>query len=130
VIRAHKQPLLIAVREEDFAKVARSLMFGLAAWCRGDFAALVEHAPIVAAPSGLRRLMARLGAAVLLATAAIVLPLVPPLDLAEQAASGVRASLLITAVIALATGAVQAPEYIRSVVDRAIVPSTPPTSSG
>lgn len=122
VIRAHKPVLATALSARDYDAVARSLTAGLGAWARGDLAAMTRNALDVAPPGRLRQVFVRLWPAILLAAAGIVLPLVPPLDGSAAAAASARTSLLIGAVLALATGAVQAREYVMDVVNRTVLP--------
>jgi hypothetical protein len=118
VIRAHKAPLARAVGAEDFAAVARSLTGGLAAWSREDFASMVGGAPATTPPGRSRAVVARLLPAVTMAVLAVVLPLLPPLNATAQAASSARVSLLVGAVLALVTGAVQVEDWASTAVLR------------
>jgi hypothetical protein len=116
VIRAHKMPLARALSAEDFAKIARSLTAGAGAWSQGDFNAMVLSAPEVTLPARSRAVIVRLAPAVTLIVLGIVLPLLPPLNATAQAAASARTSLLVSAVLALATGAVRVEDYISTAV--------------
>lgn len=118
VIRAHKTPLATAIGTADFAKIARSLTGGAAAWSRGDFESMVRSAPEVTLPTRSRTVLTRLAPAVTLAVLGIVLPLLPPLSATAQAAASARTSLLVGAVLALATGAVRLEDYVTAAVLR------------
>jgi hypothetical protein len=123
VVRAHKTPLTRAMSGDDFAKVAESLTAGLGAWSCGDFAALVRNAPEVTRRSTLRPVLARLGPPLILAAAGTVLPLLPPLNAAAQAATSARTALLVGAAMVLATGsAQQAPDYLKTVLEKTVLP--------
>lgn len=116
IIRAHKMPLARAMSAEDFAKITRSLTGGVGAWSRGDFAAMVRNAPEVTLSARSRAVFARLAPTVTLGVLGIVLPLLPPLNATAQTAASARTSLLVSAVLALATGAVRAESYISTTV--------------
>ncbi|MGI5224472.1 hypothetical protein [Actinoallomurus sp. CA-142502] len=123
VVRAHKTPLTRAMSGGDLAKVANSLTVGLGAWSRGDFAALVRNAPEVTRPARLRPVLARLGPPAILVGSGIVLPLLPPLNAAAEAAASARTALLVGVAMVLATGsAQQAPDYLKAVLDKAVLP--------
>ncbi|WP_285575210.1 hypothetical protein [Actinoallomurus iriomotensis] len=123
VVRAHKTPLTRAMSGDDFAKVANSLTAGLDAWSRGDFAALVRNAPEVTRRARLRPVLARLGPPAILIGSGIVLPLLPPLNAAPEAAASARTALLVGAAMVLATGsAQQAPDYLKTVLEKTVLP--------
>lgn len=119
VIRAHKAPLMTAISAADFAHVARSLTGGVGAWARGDLATMVRDAPDVVIPS--RTWLVRLGPAFVLAVLGVVLPLLPPLNEVTEAAAAARASLLAGALMAVVTGSIQAPEYVRTVLGKTVL---------
>ena len=129
LIRAAKAPLARALHPDEYSAVSNALTQILAAWCdpssRG-FADLVEAAP---APDRLplwRRAGSRIGNAVLLAAAGIVLPALPVYSHQQAAASGARYTLLTAAVFALATGKVTAWDTVSTTLDN-LSPAAPHT---
>jgi hypothetical protein len=132
LIRAAKAPLARALHPDEYSAVSKALTQILAAWCdpsSGGFADLVGAAP---APDRLplwRRAGSRIGNAVLLAAAGIVLPALPVYSHQQAAAAGARYTLLTAAVFALATGKVTAWDTVSTTLDN-LAPAAPQANVG
>ncbi|HEV3169593.1 MAG TPA: hypothetical protein VGZ32_04610 [Actinocrinis sp.] len=127
LVRAAKAPLARALHPDEYSAMSKALTQILAAWCdpsSGGFADLVSAAP---APDRLplwRRAGSRIGNAVLLAAAGIVLPALPVYSHQQAAAAGARYTLLTAAVFALATGKVTAWDTVSTTLDN-LAPAAP-----
>ena len=122
VIRAHKRKVMTAMSAEDFEAVARSLAGGAVAWARNDLPTMLRDAPDLTLPRTLSTLIIRIGPAAVLVASSIILPLLPPLNKTAQATINFRVALLIAAVLSLTTSAAQLPDYMRTVVEKTILP--------
>ena len=107
VIRDAKAKVARAVYSRDYSAVAATLADFLLTWARPEtsgVAAIASGDPSNARVPMWQRIVGRIWNAVLLAAAAIVLPLLPIYNSDHAAAAGLRYALLTAAVLALATG--------------------------
>jgi hypothetical protein len=120
VVRRHKPLMASAASADDFAALARSLTSGGGAWAKNDLITMVRDTPQIKAPRTLTKLLTRLGPPVLLTGMAIVVPLLPPLNHAAQAAGNFRAALFIGAALSLFGGTAQIADYVTTALERSI----------
>jgi hypothetical protein len=107
-IREAKAPLARAVRPSDYMTVATRLAGFLLAWAgsgQNDLTTMTSGDASVGGMSVWQRVAKRIWNAVLLAAAAIVLPLLPIYDNDHAAAAGLRYALISAAVLSLVTRA-------------------------
>jgi hypothetical protein len=100
VIRSHKRALAEAHSAHDVDAVVVSLVEGIRAFCAGDRAALLAHAPdqVAAQVSRFTRAALRLAPAVVLIAAGLLLPLVPSISHSDLA-SNLRWYLIVMGAI-------------------------------
>jgi len=120
VIRSHKLVLAQAVGPNDIRKVTTSLSAGLDAWMRQDLHTLIANSPEVATRETIRRLIRRLWPAVVLATLGVTLPALSIFERSPGAAQNLRATLLIAAVVTLATGSTSVSSQVNAIVDKSL----------
>ncbi|MGV9696886.1 hypothetical protein ACWDTR_14135 [Streptomyces sp. NPDC003470] len=101
VLRQHRTPIARAGGPGSFDLVRQSLCAGVIALIDDDWETLTAAAPPVTALSRLRRTTAAVWPPVVLLTAAVALPWIPAVAQAPDVASGVRVTLIITAVLSL-----------------------------
>jgi hypothetical protein len=109
IIRTHKSHLAVAIRPQEIDDVRSSLTAGILAWADRDLDALIANAPPVSLGRRVRSAARRVAPALLLAVAALALPMIPEL---ASAASQIRLTLGISAILALVAGGVSAPDSI------------------
>ncbi|MER6810737.1 hypothetical protein ABT299_15790 [Spirillospora sp. NPDC000708] len=120
IIRMHKVPLATAVGMGDFIRVEASLLGGLIAWQNEDLEELLKAVPEVGLRAWIRPLLGRAWSGLILALMALWLPNTSAFHNSPQAADSVRAALLISAILALISGGVAAPERVNAVLDKAL----------
>jgi hypothetical protein len=107
-IRDAKAPLARAVRPSDYMTVAARLAGFLLAWAdsgQNDLTTMTSGDASVGGMSAWQRVAKRIWNAVLLAAAAVVLPLLPIYNNDHAAAAGLRYALISAAVLSLVTRA-------------------------
>lgn len=123
VIRNAKAPVARAVHPCNYRAVAATLAGFLLAWAHAETNDLTAvtggdvgtgHAPLW------RRIIGRIWNAVLLAAAAVALPLLPIYNSDPAAAAGLRYALLTAAVLALATQGSPASDIIESALEKTL----------
>jgi len=115
VIRVHKVHLATALSPQQVTDVRRSMTAGLLAWAERDLEALIANAPPVTFGSRIRAVTRRVYPALLLATAAVALPMIPAL---ASSANQIHITLGVSAALALIAGGVSAPGPISDVVSK------------
>lgn len=101
VVRQHKKVIACAASADDYERVAVSLSNGLHALLVNDRSKLLENAPDAVLRQRLKLIARHLYPVVLLATAAIVLPLVPAISDQAKIADSIRWTFIVAAVLAL-----------------------------
>ncbi|MEU6274705.1 hypothetical protein ABZ871_20175 [Streptomyces populi] len=101
LVRGHKKLIVCASAETDFQRVAESLTGGLTALLENDRATLLANAPEATRKENLKILIKHLMPVVLFTSAAIVLPMIPPISNQEKIAESVRLTLIVAAVLSL-----------------------------
>ncbi|GII34185.1 hypothetical protein Pmi06nite_76270 [Planotetraspora mira] len=89
-------------------------------WMCGHLATLWESAPEIPLRDRLRRIIERAWPSVVLLGLGIALPMLPVFTGAEQAAQSVRITLIVAAIVAVATGGVNVAEQVSSSLDKHI----------
>jgi hypothetical protein len=113
VVRAHKPALARTVFPRQIADIQQSLTAGLLAWSERDLAALIANAPPAAPTSLVRNAARRASPALILATAAATLPMIPAL---ASRGSQIHATLGVLAVLSLVSNGVSATTSITNIL--------------
>lgn len=123
VIRNAKAPVARAVHPCNYTTVAATLVSFLLAWAHSepsDFNTMTGGNASTQQMPLWRRIVGRIWNAVLLAAAAVGLPLLPIYNNNHAAAAGLRYALLTAAVLALATQGSSASDIIESALEKTL----------
>jgi hypothetical protein len=123
VIRNVKAPVARAVHPCNYTTVAATLAGFLLAWAHtetDDLTAVTGGDVSIRQAPLWRRIISRIWNAVLLAAAAVVLPLLPIYNSDPTAAAGLRYALFTAAVLALATQGSPASDIIESALEKTL----------
>jgi hypothetical protein len=120
VIRSAKAPMARAVHPRNYTAVAVTLGGFLLSWAQaepGDFTAAITGNTNIGQASPWLRVARRIWTAVLLAAAAVGLPLLPIYNSDHTAAAGLRYALITAAVLALVSPGTPASDIIENAVE-------------
>ena len=123
VIRNAKAPVARAIHVCNYTTVAATLAGFLLAWAHSEpsgFTAIIDDNGNARQMSLWRRLVGRIWNAVLLAAAAVCLPLLPIYNNNHAAAAGLRYALFTAAALALATQGSPASDTIQSALEKSL----------
>ncbi|MFC7810150.1 hypothetical protein [Streptomyces olivaceus] len=118
LIRRHDRAITQVRTAQEYDAITDSLRVGALALATGDLETLMEHSSAEPPASRGNRLMRRTGSSLILATFAMVIPLLPGVNSATG--NGVRVLLLMTAVLALLQVGDSASGSIRSALERSL----------
>ncbi|MFI8787113.1 hypothetical protein [Streptomyces sp. NPDC055105] len=119
-VRLHKKLIACASGESDFENVAASLSNGAQALLANKRSKLLEGAPEAVLKQRVNIVLRHLFPVVLLISAAILLPLAPPISGEEKIADSIRLTLLLAGVLALISPRSESSAKILDVVGKAI----------
>ncbi|WP_159050388.1 hypothetical protein [Streptomyces cellostaticus] len=120
LVREHKKLIVCASTEDDFERVAISFSNGLAALLQNDRSKLLENAPEAVRKERFKILIQHLLPVVLFTTAAITLPMVPPISNQDKIAESVRLTFIVAAVLSLVSPRSDSSTRILDVLGKAL----------